>query len=83
MAFKEEFNSELNKPFENDIRCIAHIINLIAQDILKEFTSNSKTEEFLKKYIRDQDQALSTDNTTKNSKFLLILTNYIYILNTT
>lgn len=40
MAFKEEFYSKLNKPFKNNIQYIAHIINLIAQDILKEFTLN-------------------------------------------
>jgi hypothetical protein len=33
--------------FINDIRCISHVINLVAQDILKDYLLSNSTEDLL------------------------------------
>jgi hypothetical protein len=40
-AFKESHNRAINSPFRNNMRCISHIINLVAQDILSELNSDN------------------------------------------
>ena len=57
----KEYNKANNGLFYSDIRCIAHIINLIVQDILKELKGQPIEEELL---IIEDD----ANNATKNNE---------------
>jgi hypothetical protein len=41
--FEHNYILETESAFFNDIRCTAHIINILAQDILSSYISTSKT----------------------------------------
>ncbi|KAK0384767.1 hypothetical protein NLU13_7245 [Sarocladium strictum] len=65
-AFKDHYSELSYKEFTRDIRCIAHIINLVAQEILRDYLASENTEIELSLYIRSQSQYEEPDLTTSN-----------------
>ena len=67
-SFQEAYKVITQSDFLYDIRCIAHIINLIAQDILKEFIiSSSDSADLISKYINTEVINLDTYNKEVNN----------------
>jgi hypothetical protein len=56
--FKDNYSHLSYNDFNKDIRCLAHIINLVAQDILKDYLASEATD------------IQSDDNTPTTSKFI-------------
>ena len=81
-TFNEYFKRSYNNEFINDIRYIAYIINLITQDILSEYISNSESDELISEYINTDLLNLETDNYFEykniNTKSKLLLFIIIY-----
>jgi hypothetical protein len=50
-SFKRNYFNSTYKDFNNDIRCISYIINLIVQDILKQYILTLNEAEDLFDYI--------------------------------
>ena len=48
--FKAQYQQALRSSFDNDIRCASHILNIVVQDILSDYTANSTTDEFISQY---------------------------------
>ena len=43
--FNEQYKSIVGSNFENDICCVAYILNLVAQDIISEYIKQVTSEE--------------------------------------
>ena len=73
-TFKESYNKLSYREFIKDIRCIAHIINIIAQDILKDYLASKSSEIQLSQYIQSQleeeDQDSSLGSTVSKLYFI-------------
>jgi hypothetical protein len=62
-AFKTRYLENSGIAFENDIRCVAHIINIMVQTILKDYISNTEEEYSLQRYVNIILPILSVENT--------------------
>ena len=83
-SFIEEF-SRRNPGFQYDIRCTAHILNIIAGDLLKGFLSTAEIDQDILRYINrrlivlnneeDEDDEEDEEEYTPefNSKYLIII----------
>jgi hypothetical protein len=73
-AFNDNYLKLLYQPFTKNIRYIGHIINLIAQDILKDYLASEQTDIQLSLYIRSQAEQDEVDEIT-TSKLVIKLIN--------
>ena len=68
-SFKRNYLNSTHKDFNNDIRCISHIINLIVQDIVKQYILTLNEAKDLFEYITNGFN--NRENNRHIGKFLL------------
>ena len=75
--FEAQYQKALRSSFDNDIRCASHILNIVVQDILLDYTANSTTDEFISQYTVHLTQQQEEHDSDKGMLFYF----YIYYTN--
>jgi hypothetical protein len=71
------YKNHLRRDFNNDIRCISHILNLAVQDILRDYLASEKSDFLLSNYIdcvtSEEELVLPNKEEFTSKLFLYIL----------